>query len=41
VLGGWLVKGYPEQLYQGWLEKEGQVRRAEQGHDNPENQVTW
>src|SRR5258708_16867334 len=41
VIGGWTVRGYPNQVYQGWLEKEGQIRRAEQGRDNPDNQVSW
>jgi len=41
VIGGWTVKGYPNQVYQGWLEKDGQVRKAEQGRDNPDNRVSW
>lgn len=41
VMGGWVIKGYPNQIYQGWMEKAGQVRRAEQGRDDPANQVSW
>jgi LysM repeat protein len=41
VLSGWRVRGYPNQIYQGWMEKEGQIRRAEQGRDDPSNQVSW
>jgi LasA protease len=41
VMGGWRVKGYPNQIYQGWMEKDGQIRRAEQGRDDPSNQVSW
>ena len=41
VLSGWRVKGYPYQIYQGWMEKDGQIRRAEQGRDDPSNQVSW
>jgi LasA protease len=41
VMSGWTVKGYPEQLYQGYLEKDGQIRKALQGRDNPDNQLAW
>jgi murein DD-endopeptidase MepM/ murein hydrolase activator NlpD len=41
VLSGWRVRGYPNQIYQGWLEKDGLIRRAEQGRDDPDNQVSW
>ncbi|MEP7288824.1 MAG: LysM peptidoglycan-binding domain-containing protein [Chloroflexota bacterium] len=40
VMGGWTFKGYANQIYQGWMEKDGQIRRAEQGRDNPDNQVS-
>jgi LasA protease len=41
VLSGWEVKGYTDQVYQGWLQKEGQIRKAEQGRDDPTNQIYW
>jgi LysM repeat protein len=41
VLSGWTVKGYAEQIFQGWMENGGQVRSAEQGHDKPDNQLSW
>ncbi len=41
VMSGWTIRGYPNQHYQGWMEKDGQVRQADQGHDNPNNQITW
>jgi LasA protease len=41
VVGGWKVRGYAGQIYQGWMENNGQIRRAEQGRDKPENQVMW
>jgi hypothetical protein len=41
VMGGWTIKGYPNQVYDGWMEKQGQVRQALQGRDKPENQLSW
>lgn len=41
VMAGWRVRGYANQVFQGWLEKDGQVVRAEQGRDDPINQIQW
>jgi murein DD-endopeptidase MepM/ murein hydrolase activator NlpD len=41
IMSGWELKGLPDQLYQGWLQKEGVVHRAEQGRDDPTNQIWW
>ncbi len=41
IISGWKVKGYAGQIYQGWLEKDGVQHQAEQGRDNPSNQVVW
>jgi LysM repeat protein len=41
VMSGWVIKGYANRVYQGWLEKDGQVRRAQTGRDEPENQISW
>jgi LasA protease len=41
VMSGWTIRGYPNQHYQGWMENGGQVRRAEVGRDNPDNQISW
>lgn len=41
MLSGWRVRGIPNQIYQGTLENGGQVRRADQGRDLPDNQVIW
>lgn len=41
VLGGWAVRGYPGQVYQGYLENGARVVRAEQGRDDPTNQLSW
>ncbi len=41
IMSGWELKGYVGQVYQGYLQKEGQIRRAEQGRDDPTNQVQW
>lgn len=42
VLSGWRVRGLPNQIYQGTMEKQGEpLRRAEQGRDITDNQVTW
>jgi hypothetical protein len=41
ILSGWEVKGYVGQVYQGWLQRGGEIRRAEQGRDDPTNQVWW
>jgi hypothetical protein len=30
VMSGWTIRGYPNQHYQGWMEKDGQVRQADQ-----------
>jgi murein DD-endopeptidase MepM/ murein hydrolase activator NlpD len=43
VLGGWTVFGFANAEYQGFMlnEKLGAERRAEQGRDDPINQVSW
>lgn len=41
VLGGWTVRGYPDQVYQGYMENGTRVVRAEQGRDNPANNISW
>jgi murein DD-endopeptidase MepM/ murein hydrolase activator NlpD len=41
VMSGWELKGYPGQVWQGWLQRGGEVRRANQGRDDPTNQVSW
>lgn len=40
VMGGWRVRGYPLQAYQGFLERGTAVVRAEQGRDDPANHIT-
>ncbi len=42
VLGGWQVHGDDQgRIYQGTLERGGIVRRADQGRDQPDNQISW
>lgn len=41
VLGGWEVKGYPNQVYQGWMQRAGRIVRALVGRDDPANQISW
>jgi len=41
IMSGWEVKSEGGQLYQGWLQKDSEIRRALQGRDNPLNQVIW
>lgn len=41
VMSGFQVHGLPGQAYQGYLEKDGQIHRAEQGRDDPTNQISW
>ncbi|MBX3062827.1 MAG: LysM peptidoglycan-binding domain-containing protein [Anaerolineae bacterium] len=41
LMDGWRVRGYEGQVYQGYLEKDGRVVRAEQGRDDPANQISW
>jgi len=41
IISGWEVKGYPLQVYQGWLQKDGVVHRAETGTNDPTNQISW
>jgi LasA protease len=42
VLDGWTVRGYENQEYQGYMEgQNGDMRRAEQGREDPINQVNW
>ena len=41
VMSGWTIRGYPNQHYQGWMENGTEVRRAEQGRDTPDNQISW
>jgi LasA protease len=40
-LGGWEVIGIRNQEYQGFLERNGEQRRAEQGRLSPSNRVSW
>jgi LasA protease len=41
AMSGWRVDGQPGQIFQGTLTREGVVRRAEQGRDDPINQISW
>ncbi len=41
TLSGWAAYGLPHQEYQGYMTKNGQERRAEQGRLTPENRVSW
>lgn len=41
ILSGWEVKGLPGQVYEGYLQQDGQVRRANAGREDPNNQITW
>ncbi len=41
VLGGWTVRGWEGQEYQGTMSKGGDYRQAEQGRDTPINEVEW
>jgi LysM repeat protein len=41
VMGGWSVVTLPSQEYQGFLERNGERRTAEQGRLTPENRVSW
>ncbi|MDX1995180.1 MAG: LysM peptidoglycan-binding domain-containing protein [bacterium] len=40
-LSGWEVVGYRDQEYQGYMEKDGERRLAEQGRNSTENRVSW
>jgi murein DD-endopeptidase MepM/ murein hydrolase activator NlpD len=40
-LDGWRVRGIPRQIFQGTLERNGELRQAEQGRDIEINQVIW
>ncbi len=39
TMSGWKVEGQPNQIFQGTMIREGVVRRAEQGRDQPDNQL--
>lgn len=41
VLSGWRVYGIVNQEYQGYMEREGERRHAEQGRLTPDNRVSW
>jgi LasA protease len=42
VMSGWTVSGIPDWEYQGYLIKNGvETRQAEQGRQNPINQISW
>ncbi len=41
VLGGWTVRGIENQEYQGYMVNGNDYRQADQGRDNPLNQVSW
>ena len=41
VMSGWTVYGIPGQEYQGSLFRNGEQRIAEQGRNNPINQISW
>ena len=40
-LGGWVTRGIRNQEYQGYLERDGEQRRATQGRFSPENRIAW
>jgi hypothetical protein len=39
VMGGWTVRGWENQEYQGYMISGGEYRQAEQGRDTPINEV--
>jgi LasA protease len=41
VMSDWVVVGFTRQEYQGYMEKGGERRLAEQGRLSPENRVSW
>lgn len=41
VLGGWTIRGWEGQEYQGYMVNEGEYRQAEQGRDNDLNEIQW
>jgi LasA protease len=41
VMGGWTVRGWENQEYQGYMISGGEYRQAEQGRDTPINEVEW
>lgn len=41
VLSGWTIQGLEGQEYQGFMVKGNDYRQAEQGRDNPLNEVSW
>jgi LasA protease len=41
TMSGWSVVGLRNQEYQGFMEKAGERRIAEQGRTNPANRVSW
>lgn len=41
VIGGWTVKGLPNQIYQGSFVRDGATRQADQGRDLSNNELTW
>jgi murein DD-endopeptidase MepM/ murein hydrolase activator NlpD len=41
TLSDWRVTGLPDQIFQGTMVKDGVIRRAEQGRDQIDNQISW
>ncbi|MEO8394982.1 MAG: LysM peptidoglycan-binding domain-containing protein [Chloroflexota bacterium] len=41
IMSGWTFYGLPDQLYQGGLLRQGERRVADQGRNDPANQVNW
>jgi LasA protease len=41
MMSGWLVRGQSNRIFRGWLEKDGQVRRAASGPYATEHDVSW
>jgi LasA protease len=41
IMGGWRVRGYESQAYQGYMERNGQTAYARAGSDAVGNQVFW
>jgi LysM repeat protein len=41
MMGGWVVKGLPNQAYQGYMQNGSRIVRALVGRDDPSNQISW
>ncbi|MCC7207260.1 MAG: hypothetical protein IT323_08140, partial [Anaerolineae bacterium] len=41
VMSGWELKGYVGEVWQGWLQKGEDVRRANAGREDPTNRISW